>query len=390
MVVLNKKSASNMKKLVFALVLLPFFSKAQFVQSFYQFYTNPMSQFFLDTSMYHAGNWQAKKYNVDKDGYHKLANKYFWKSNGPKMVEWVNSVYSETGISYYRSEFEYSSNVPNKIKRFQQLAGQANEAAGGFDSLIYENNLLKYFVKSGASGYSLEYFYDSVNGINKSDKHNFPIPIVVHGLFEVKEFYKPNLPKIIHGYSQSQTEKSLIGISYYYYDSLDRVVLALDSTYFFSDILERVRSVTYVGKTNLPDSIKVNNLKSSYNEIQVLKYDSLSKVSQILRFRDDGISSNSLVEKIEFINPANGTHEELKEAANLFVYPNPASNLIYLKSNEDIVRVKIFNLKGSLVLDISQEKIEEVEVSKFAEGAYFMILQTRLGHVEYQKFFKEN
>jgi hypothetical protein len=166
--------------------------------------------------------------------------------------------------------------------------------------------------------------------------------------------------------------------------------LALDSTYFFSDILERVRGVTYVGKTNLPDSIKVNNLKSSYNEIQVLKYDSLSKVSQILRFRDDGISSNSLVEKIEFINPANGTHEELKEAANLFVYPNPASNLIYLKSNEDIVRVKIFNLKGSLVLDISQEKIEEVEVSKFAEGAYFMMLQTRLGHVEYQKFFKVN
>lgn len=60
MVISNKKSASDIEKLIFALVLLPFFSKAQFVQSFYQFYTNPISQFFLDTSMYHAGNLEQR------------------------------------------------------------------------------------------------------------------------------------------------------------------------------------------------------------------------------------------------------------------------------------------------------------------------------------------
>lgn len=394
MVVLNKKSANNMKKLIFVLVLLPFFSKAQFLQSFYQFYTNPMSQFFLDTSMYHPGKWQAKDYNVDGDGNLILSTNYTWQTIENKFVYKGTTLVDASIFDYYETKYEFKESLPHQLRNYRRQKNQPLLELTSTDSFAYENENIRYkynFKGTQTPYYINKYEYDSLYGFSRYTIFLFPPSTTFTGPFEVTEFYKPNLPSKIYSYTESETKKSLSSISTYYYDSLDRVVLAFDSSYLFDDlILQRIRRISYIGNSLQPDSIEEDNSMFNFYEIQIVNYDSMNKVAQILRYKEDGITPLRLVRRIDFINPANGTKDELEYLSTVFIYPNPASDLVYLKSNEDIVQVKIYNLKGSLLEDISHEKIEQIDVSRLDEGVYFMMLQSRFGQIDYKKFIKTN
>ena len=50
------------------------------------------------------------------------------------------------------------------------------------------------------------------------------------------------------------------------------------------------------------------------------------------------------------------------------VYPNPATNQVFIKTNFTDYKIEILNLKGQLLF--SGENAVEVDVSGFAEGVY--------------------
>lgn len=383
-----------MKKLVLLLVLFPFISKAQFLQSFYQFYANPKNLFYLDTSLYHAGQWQAKDYNVDGDGNLILSTNYTWLTIENKFVYKGTTLVDASIFDYYEAKYEFKESLPHQLKNYRRQKDQTLLELTSTDSFAYENENIRYrynFKGTQTPYFINKYEYDSLYGFSRYSIFMFPPSTTFTGPFEVTEFYKPNLPSKIYSYTESETKKSLSGISNYYYDSLDRVVLAFDSSYLFDDlILQRIRRISYIGNSLQPDSIEEDNSMFNFYEIQIVNYDSMNKVAQILRYKEDGITPLRLIRRIDFINPANGLKEGFNERNSLTIFPNPTHDRIFVNSNQVIIQVKIYNLKGNLLEDISQEKIEQIDVSQLEDGVYFMMLQSKFGQVNYKKFIKSN
>jgi PKD repeat protein len=57
--------------------------------------------------------------------------------------------------------------------------------------------------------------------------------------------------------------------------------------------------------------------------------------------------------------------------SNFSIYPNPATNSISINANESIVRIDIYDIKGSLIFSqFYQKKKTSIDVSDFAKGVY--------------------
>ncbi|MEE9407585.1 MAG: ELWxxDGT repeat protein [Polaribacter sp.] len=72
-------------------------------------------------------------------------------------------------------------------------------------------------------------------------------------------------------------------------------------------------------------------------------------------------------------------NEKINSLINVNVYPNPSSDIINLKmDNQQIKSVKVFNLMGKQVLNISNKKLEinKINVSQLSSGMYFLMLET--------------
>lgn len=67
------------------------------------------------------------------------------------------------------------------------------------------------------------------------------------------------------------------------------------------------------------------------------------------------------------------------------VYPNPTQDVLYIESQQQIEKVKIYNLQGQLIKDGSSNKLD---VSKFKTGLYFVEV-TVDGKSTTKKFIKE-
>lgn len=66
------------------------------------------------------------------------------------------------------------------------------------------------------------------------------------------------------------------------------------------------------------------------------------------------------------------------EKSNVSIYPNPATNLVNIKSIEDVENVKIYNMSGSLVYEESYQTNEiNLETSSLTTGAYMLVLETK-------------
>ena len=56
---------------------------------------------------------------------------------------------------------------------------------------------------------------------------------------------------------------------------------------------------------------------------------------------------------------------------NFSIYPNPATNLINISSNESIESIDIYDLKGGIIFSQSKNKKNtSIDVSNFAKGIY--------------------
>ena len=77
---------------------------------------------------------------------------------------------------------------------------------------------------------------------------------------------------------------------------------------------------------------------------------------------------------VEYDTPEN-VYKLDANSVNIAVYPNPASNKIFVKSygEQSILAVSIINLAGSELMQISPDKkISTVDISQLQAGIYFI------------------
>lgn len=65
-----------------------------------------------------------------------------------------------------------------------------------------------------------------------------------------------------------------------------------------------------------------------------------------------------------------GIENNLKES--IFLYPNPVSDILHIKSNQPIENVKLYSIQGKLINELSNT--ENINLSKLAPGFYFVKL----------------
>ncbi|MBO6201355.1 MAG: T9SS type A sorting domain-containing protein, partial [Chryseobacterium sp.] len=66
------------------------------------------------------------------------------------------------------------------------------------------------------------------------------------------------------------------------------------------------------------------------------------------------------------------------------IFPNPSSDFIHIKSDEEIRSIKIYDIKGSL---IKSDNTSKIDISALPKGNYIISIETRSG-IETKKIIK--
>ena len=80
-----------------------------------------------------------------------------------------------------------------------------------------------------------------------------------------------------------------------------------------------------------------------------------------------------------------------EEFTNTSLYPNPANNTFQVNypSEIGVSELKIYNLQGKLILQKPNYQQENIDVTNFSSGIYFVELSSRKGEVWRKKLIKE-
>lgn len=84
-----------------------------------------------------------------------------------------------------------------------------------------------------------------------------------------------------------------------------------------------------------------------------------------------------------------GVSNSFVENLNFEIYPNPSSNVLYFSDIPKNSKLKIFDIKGSMIIDIVINNQHEINVSEFVPGTYIFIVLTENGQTGIKKFVKE-
>ena len=110
---------------------------------------------------------------------------------------------------------------------------------------------------------------------------------------------------------------------------------------------------------------------------------------KIVRERDGKFPYFYLGKSIEdILKPLDLTVDEFEKIDQLIVYPNPASDVLFLSTDNTMKfeRVQVYNLNGALVKTFSNTS--QVNISDLASGQYLLMVDHK-GKLEYTKFVKQ-
>ena len=99
-------------------------------------------------------------------------------------------------------------------------------------------------------------------------------------------------------------------------------------------------------------------------------YYTTSPLDKIVWYENLGILSVNEINTIDF-----------------YVYPNPTSGMLTVKSEATISQITIFNQRGQLVLSNYNKNI--IDISKINQGIYFVKIKDTNGDVGVKKVVKE-
>ncbi len=80
--------------------------------------------------------------------------------------------------------------------------------------------------------------------------------------------------------------------------------------------------------------------------------------------------------------------EEVNSGLDIQILPNPAHNFLYIRSNEAVERIRIFDITARNVALIEQSSVE-VPLARLKSGIYLLEIELRNGEKAIRKFVKE-
>jgi hypothetical protein len=94
--------------------------------------------------------------------------------------------------------------------------------------------------------------------------------------------------------------------------------------------------------------------------------------------------------EIKIKNPA--SISQILNANTISIYPNPSSNSrdVFIKSDNSIKSVRIYDCLGKLQLDYLGENIENINISNLSNGIYFFELLDEQNNTYFQKWIKQS
>ena len=95
----------------------------------------------------------------------------------------------------------------------------------------------------------------------------------------------------------------------------------------------------------------------------------------------------SITEYNWFLTLSNDNFVSSSESNKLEIYPNPTKNIIHIKNNTEIEKIKIFDYLGKEVLTQTQNN-NEINVENLSKGIYVIEIHSENKKV-YRKFIKE-
>lgn len=369
------------------------FSNAQFLTDFIEPYKTPQSQFYLDTSIYLATNFSAFDYSTNNSGDLILRSQYNFITSNSKLLSRQYTFTNPGEFDYYETNYEFKNGLPSQMRYFRRQKDQTLLEPDGIDSFAYDGKLIKYkYYLSGNQNPNTqkEYLYDSVFGINATTMRDLPADVEYVGMFEVKSFFKANLPAIIYSYIDSEFDRKLYRISHYTHDSLNRVIAATDSVFLFNNLrLDGYRRIVYKGNSLKIDSIIENNILYNEERLYLLEYDSQEKLSQFSRYERKINDEFKLKQRIVYTKNPVGINDLNKKELIFSLYPNPSSDFVYFQSNQKIKHISLYNLQANKLLEQNANDIKMLDISTLSKGVYFICFEFE-GTKHFERFLKSN
>lgn len=104
---------------------------------------------------------------------------------------------------------------------------------------------------------------------------------------------------------------------------------------------------------------------------------------------DDLYVYNKVLTPAEISDLYNGTVgiEQANTKNNMSIYPNPVKNMLHIDTEEQVSKLSIYNISGSLIR--SYDNIDNtIDVSNLTKGMYILVVQSEKG-ISQNKFIKE-
>lgn len=152
--------------------------------------------------------------------------------------------------------------------------------------------------------------------------------------------------------------------------------VALDDSLFWQDVYSAEGYIVYLGTdgagtdipTNVLDSVVVQGVEylalpalqpqtTYYWTVKSYAGAYISENCDIYSFTTD--VSNNILKAVD---------------ADTKIYPNPAKNILHIKSNKQINKIKVFDICGNKIAEYQKENIKHVNLDKYNTGIYFISL----------------
>jgi hypothetical protein len=89
-----------------------------------------------------------------------------------------------------------------------------------------------------------------------------------------------------------------------------------------------------------------------------------------------GTTASGIIENPIVIIPEDNIMYKENDISIIQIYPNPATDMVYIKSEEVITRISIFNSSGQLILKLKSDEIQNVDISELNPGFFIMRIET--------------
>jgi hypothetical protein len=381
-----------MKKILLFLFALPSVLQAQILPNLFSPYRLPDSKFRVDTIHFHQGALQIDEYSIDASDNESLVVIHHWQTKDGRFIKSSRTFPNNSGYNYYESQFEYDSlGRPFQLHNFRRLKDQTFLEPSGKDSLVFEASLLRFDYRVTGNqnpGYFIEYLYDSVFGAKASYVRDHPNNTTFSGMYEVQSFYKPDLPSFALDFSDSKTNRKLMGNRQFSFDSLDRLIFMIDSSIVLNNMrLHAYINLVYLGNTRLLDSIIFDEVILNAYHVYKIEYDANQKVSQIKVFRSSSTLPLRLEGRLDFVNPSSNVLDQTETKPKFGLYPNPAGKVLNIQSEQQIETVEVYQTNGVLVLQQNLANANTIDISDLNAGMYLVKITTSKG-IGYSNFIK--